>query len=138
MCIACVMNTAPRHLAAAADPGEVPGWSPGELAGWSPGDTAKAATVYRQLPRWSRRLFDLLSAAPGQRFPRAAAQAALTADGEHPFGVDEACDWAAVFCAASSRPLPVQRETLPQGETAYWMDQPAAALFQGLSAGPPP
>jgi hypothetical protein len=130
VCIACVMNTAPRQPAPVTDPGDLPGWSPG--------DTAKAATVYRQLPRWSRRLFDLLSSAPGQRFPRSAVELALTADGEHPFGVDEVCDWAAVFCAASSRPLPVHRETLPLGQAAYSMEQPAAGLFQGLNARTPP
>jgi Family of unknown function (DUF6416) len=126
VCIACVLNSAARQ------PADVSASSPGVLAGWSAADAAKAATVYRQLPRWSRRLFDLLSSAPGRRFPRSAAQASLAAAGDGPFGVDEACEWAAAFCAASGRPLPVQRETLPSGGTVYWMEQPAAKLFQHM------
>jgi hypothetical protein len=121
VCIACVLNRPPA-VSRAADPGE--------LAGWSAEDTAQAATVYRQLPRWSRRLFELLSAAPDRRFPRSAAQASLAAAGDSPFGVDDACAWAAEFCAASGRSLPVLREALPAGETVYWMEQPAADLFQ--------
>jgi hypothetical protein len=132
VCIACVMNTATLQPAATSAP------DPGELPGWVSADAAKAATVYRQLPRWSRWLFDLLSSAPGRRFSRSAAQASLTADGESPFGVDDACDWAAVYCTASGRPLPVHRETLATGEIVYWMERPAAELFQRISSCPPP
>ena len=124
------MNTGTSRPASSAP-------DPGELAGWSPDDTAKAATVYRQLPRWSSQLFDLLSSAPGRRFPLSKVQASLIAAGDAPFGVDQVCDWAAVFCAASGRQFPVRRETLASGETEYWMEQPAARLFQGVIARPP-
>jgi len=130
VCFACVMNTATVQPASSAP-------DPGELAGWSPDDTARAATVYRQLPRWSSRVFDLLSSAPGSRFPLSEVQASLLAAGDAPFGVDEVCDWAAVFCAASGRLLPVKRETPASGETVYWMEQPAARLFQGVISRPP-
>lgn len=128
MCIACVMNAQARHPASFGTQG------PGELKGWSAGDAAKAETVYRQLPRWSKQLFDLLSSAAGGRVPCAAVQASLASAGEAAFGVDDACDWAAEFCAASGRSLPVRRETLASGETVYWMEQPAAELFQGMFA----
>jgi Family of unknown function (DUF6416) len=131
VCFACVMNTGTRRPADSAAHGQR------ELGAWSPGDTAKAATVYRQLPRWSRHLFDLLSSDAGRRFPRSAAQAALTATSDAPFGVDDACDWAAAFCAASGRTLPVKTENPASGETVYWMEQPAAELFQRLIAHPP-
>jgi hypothetical protein len=86
VCIACVMNTQPP-----ASPGLE---GPGELAEWSPGETAKAMIVCRQLPRWSRQLFDLLSSAPGRRFPRSAVQASLAALGDASFTVEDACHWA--------------------------------------------
>ena len=108
---------------------------PGELAGWSPGETAKAVIVCRQLPRWSRQLFDLLSSAPGRRFPRSAVQASLATLGDASFSVEDACDWAAAFCAASGKILPVGRETPAAGETVYWMDQPAADLFHAVITG---
>lgn len=128
MCIACVMNAQARHPASSGTPDR------SELEGWSAGDAVKAETVYRQLPRWSRQLFDLLSSASAGRVPRASVQAALATLGEAAFGVDDACAWAAEFCAASGRSLPVRRETLATGETVYWMEQPAAELFQGVPA----
>ena len=131
MCFACVMNASTCWAGSAGAPDQ------GELTAWSPGDTDKAATVYRQLPQWSRRLFDLLSSAAGRRFPRSAAQASLDAAGDAPFGVDDACGWAAEFCAASRRTLPVMKGELPSGETVYWMEQPAAGLYYRLIASPP-
>lgn len=130
MCFACAMNAGTRRPASSAR-------DPGELACWSPGDAARAATVCRQLPRWSSRLLRLLSSAPGRRFPASEVQASLIAEGDPPFGVEDACDWAAVFCAASGRQPPVRRETLASGATEYWMEQPAARLFQGVIAHPP-
>ena len=129
VCLRCVM-TEPAIRPAGLNPGD-----PGEPAGWRPGDAAKAAIVYRQLPRWSRRLFDLLSSAPGHRFPQSVVHTSL-AFGDTPFGVDDACAWAAVFCAASGRTLPVRRHPTAGGQTVYWMDQPAARLFQDLISGP--
>ena len=131
MCIACVMNSRARLPPSRGTPG------PAQLAGWSPGDTARAATVYRQLPRWSCALFDLLSSAPGRRFSLAEVQAALFSAGDTWFAVDDVCGWAAAFCAASGRLLPVRREMLASGATVYWIDQPAAGLFQNIPAHPP-
>jgi|SRR5271165_4150103 len=129
MCIACVMNSQTFP-----PPSRAPDL--GQRAPWSPEDAARAATVYRQLPRWSRRLFDLLSSAPGHRFSLSEVQASLFNAGDVRFGVDEVCDWAAAFCAASGRPLPVRRESLATGATMYWIEQPAASLFQSIPAQP--
>jgi hypothetical protein len=120
------MNAQARHPASIDTPDR------GELEGWSAGDAIKADAVYRQLPRWSRQLFDLLSSASGGKVPHASVQASLATVGEAALGVDDACAWAAEFCAASGRSLPVRWETLVSGETAYWMEQPAAELFQGV------
>ena len=135
MCIGCVMSEGFDHPAGAA-PGDhahagrptTPG-----MGEWSAGDATQAAVVYRQLPRWSRRLFDLLSSAPGQRFPLSETRARVLAAGD-PFDLDDVCGWADALCAASGRPLPVRHEPLASGEAGYWMDQPAASLFQGVAA----
>jgi len=103
MCIACVMNPETRQPTSRGTP------DPGHLEGWSPDDAARAAIVYRQLPRWSRRLFDLLSSAPRRRFSLSEVQASLFAAGDTQFAVNEVRDWAAAFCAASGRPLPQNR-----------------------------
>jgi hypothetical protein len=129
--LACVNNTGTRWAASSGVHDQ------GELAAWSPGDEDKAATVYRQLPRWSRRLFDLLSPAAGCRFPRSAAEASLDAASDAPFGVEDACEWAAAFCAASGRTLPVMTAKLASGEAVCWMEQPAAGLFRRLITRPP-
>jgi hypothetical protein len=128
VCLRCVM-TEPAALGA-ADPVD-----PGELAGWRNDDMARAAIVYRQLPRWSRRLFDLLSSAPGHRFSHSVVHTSL-AFGDTPFGVEDACRWAAVFCAASGRTLPVVRHPVAGSETMYWMNSPAARLFRDVISGP--
>jgi hypothetical protein len=135
VCIGCVLSAgfdrpagaAPRAPAAAGRP------EPAGPQEWSAGDAASAAVVYRQLPRWSRRLFDLLSSAPGRRFPRSETRATVFAAGDAPFSLDDVCGWAEAFCAASGRPLPVRQEPLAGGEAGYWMDQPAASLFQHLA-----
>jgi hypothetical protein len=71
VCIGCVASSGFDRPAGAApgEPADVSRPGPPELREWSAGDAAQAAVVYRQLPRWSKRLFDLLSSAPGQRFP---------------------------------------------------------------------
>jgi hypothetical protein len=122
--------------AAAGGLGGVGRPDPVELQEWSAGDSARAAIVYRQLPRWSRRLFDLLSSMPGRRFPLSETRTRLFAGDDAPFDLDDVCGWAEELCAASGRPLPVQQEPLASGETGYWMDQPAALLFQGVTARP--
>lgn len=135
MCIGCVMSAGFDRPAGAApgDHADARRPSTPELGEWSAGDAAKAAVVYRQLPRWSRRLFDLLSSAPGQRFPLSETRARVFAADDAPFGLDDVCGWADALCAASGRPLPVRREPLAGGEAGYWMDQPAASLFQGVA-----
>jgi Family of unknown function (DUF6416) len=141
MCIGCVMGAGSGHLLGAETgvPGElvgVGGSGPGEPEEWSSGDPARAAIVYRQLPRWSRRLLDLLSAAPGRRFPGSELQERLFAGDDVPFGVEDACRWAEAFCAATGRQLPVRQEAAASGETVYWMDQPAARVFQAAAGRP--
>ena len=136
MCIGCVMSEGFDRPAGAA-PGDHANAGPSaapELGEWSAGDAAKAAVVYRQLPRWSRRLFDLLSSAPGERFPLSETRARVFAADDAPFSLDDVCSWADALCAASGRPIPVRREPLACGEAGYSMGQPAASLFQGLAA----
>lgn len=128
MCISCVMGAQLPRLANSDTHHR------GALEDWSADDAGKAETVYRQLPRWSRQLFDLLSSAAGSKVPRTDVQASLAAIGDGAFGVDDACDWAAQFCAASGRSLPVRKDTQATGETAYWIEQPAAGLFQNAAA----
>jgi Family of unknown function (DUF6416) len=135
VCIGCVMSAGFDRPAGAA-PGEPAGAGrpgPPELQEWSAGDVAQAGVVYRQLPRWSRRLFDLLSSAPGQRFALSETRARVFAAEDAPFGLDDVCGWADALCAASGRPLPVHQEPLACGEAGYWMDQPTASLFQGVA-----
>lgn len=136
MCIGCVMSAGFDRPAGAADGGPAgagaPG--PGELHDWSAGDAAKAAVVYRQLPRWSRRLFDVLASEPGRRFTLSETRARVFAADDAPFGMDDVCGWAEALCAASGRPLPVRQEPLACGEAGYWMDQPAALLFQPMAS----
>jgi len=139
VCIGCVMGAGFGHPAGTGGgefAGGVGGPGPGELEGWSSGDSARAAVVYRQLPRWSRRLVDVLSAAPGRRFRRSELRARLFAGDDVPFGVDDACRWAEAFCAASGRPLPVRQEAAGSGEAVYWMDEAAAQAFQGAAGRP--
>ncbi|MGH3274203.1 MAG: hypothetical protein ACRDNZ_07735 [Streptosporangiaceae bacterium] len=125
MCIACVMKAG---APAAAGP-EASGDSGGNPAGWSASDAGRAAVVYRQLPRWSRRLFALLSAAPGREYPVSLLQVLLVEPGS-PFGMQDVRDWAAPFCAAVGRTLPVLIAFSASGEPRYHMDQPAARLFE--------
>jgi hypothetical protein len=132
VCIGCVLSAGFDQPAGAAPAGaDRP--EPAERQEWSAADAASAAVVYRQLPRWSRRLFDLLSSAPGRRFPLSETRATVFAADDAPFSLDDVCGWADAFCAASGRPLPVRRELLACGEAGYWMDQPAASLFQHLA-----
>jgi Family of unknown function (DUF6416) len=134
VCIGCVMSAGIGRPAGAAPGDHADARRPAApgVGEWSAGDAAKAAVVYRQLPRWSRRLFDLLSSAPGRRFPLSETRARVFAD-DAPFSMDDVCGWADALCAASGRPLPVRDEPLACGEAGYWMDQPAASLFQGLA-----
>jgi hypothetical protein len=135
VCIGCVASSGFDRPAGAApgEPADVSRPGPPELREWSAGDAAQAAVVYRQLPRWSKRLFDLLSSAPGQRFPLSETRARVFAADDPAFGLDDVCGWAHALCAASGRPLPVYQEPLACGEAGYWMDQPAASLFQGVA-----
>jgi hypothetical protein len=132
VCIGCVLSAGFDQPAGAA-PAGARRPEPAEPQEWSAADAASAAVVYRQLPRWSRRLFDLLSSEPGRRFPVSQTAAAVFAAGDAPFSLDDVCGWAEAFCAASGRPLPVRQEPLASGEAGYWMDQPAASLFQRLA-----
>jgi hypothetical protein len=135
MCIACVMRLGDQE-----HQGLVPGDDerPGVLAGWSPDDAARAAVVYRQLPSWSRRLFDLLAAEPDRMFPIAQLRAALAEPGGPggpgvPVGVEEICEWAAPFCLAVGRHLPVLIRLSASGEPGCQMEPAAARLFRPLA-----
>jgi hypothetical protein len=129
MCIACVMRLGDQE-----HQGLVPGDDerPGVLADWSPDDAARAAVVYRQLPSWSRRLFDLLAAEPDRMFPIAQLRTALAGPGG-PLGVEEICEWAVPFCLAVGRHLPVLIRLSASGEPGCQMEPTAAGLFRPLA-----
>lgn len=132
MCIACVLR-----LGDAGQGGQVPdenGARPGVLADWSPADLARAAMVYRQLPGWSRQLFDMLAAEPDRAFPISLLRTRLVVPGGQ-LGVEEICDWAAPICAAVGRHLPVLIQ-LSSGEPVCQMEQAAARLFRSASRPP--
>ena len=131
MCIGCVMSAGFDQPAGAeaGGSGGVGRPGPAPIEEWSAGDAARAEVVYRQLPRWSRRLFVLLSCAPGTRFPHSETRSRLFAGDEAPFDLHDVCGWAEELCAASGRPLPVRQDPLASGEIGYWMDEPAALLF---------
>jgi hypothetical protein len=135
MCIACVMRGG--TLAPAGQDQGREGGSPDALGDWSEEDTAKAIVVYRQLPRWSRRVFDVLSAAPGRQFPVSQLWP-LVSEPDSPFSMQDVCGWAVPFCAAVGRSLPVHIGTSASGEPTYHMDQPAARLFELTPAVSPP
>jgi hypothetical protein len=135
MCIACVMRLGDQE-----SQGLLPGGDerPGVLTDWSAGDSARAAVVYRQLPSWSRLLFDLLAAEPDRMFPIAQLRTALAGPtgAGGPGGaasVEEICEWAAPFCLAVGRHLPVLIRLSASGEPGCQMEPTAARLFRPLA-----
>jgi hypothetical protein len=130
MCIACVLRLDGQQ--AGGQVLRADGERPGVLADWSPADADRAALVYRQLPGWSRRLFDILAAEPDRTFPIALLRAELVEPGGQ-FGVEEICEWAAPFCTAVGRHLPVRIQLSATGEPGCQMEPAAAMLFQSAA-----
>lgn len=133
MCIACMMRVDGQE-GGVQEHGD--GGRPGVLADWSPQDTARAAAVYRQLPGWSRQLFDMLAAEPDRVFPISLLRASLVEPGGQ-LGVEEICDWAAPFCVAVGRHLPVLIQLSASGEPGCQMDPTAARLFRAAARPAP-
>jgi hypothetical protein len=127
MCLACVSWPAGTTAQqAAAQP---------ELMTWTGSDQQRAQIVYRQLPRWSRLLLDALSASPATEHCQAELRSVITCD-VGPFDVEDACRWAAEYCAAVGRSSPVTCGAGPNGEHVYRMQEDAARLFSELARGP--
>jgi hypothetical protein len=139
MCLACVASSGHGIGSRAADSRSTASASVAlaaaaatELEDWSPDDAERAVIVYRQLPRWSRRLFDALSA-PRARKQLAADLRAKVLAPEDPFSLDDACRWAADFCAYVGRRCPVISVQGLDGQTWYRMNEMAARLFGQLA-----
>ena len=127
MCLACVMRPGPGSpTSAAAGRG---------LADWTAGDLGRAETVYRQLPRWSRLLFDALSASPAREHARAEL-CTIVLHPDDPFDIEDVCGWAADFCTAAGRIFPVTCMPSAGGESQYRMEETAARLFRELAGQP--
>jgi hypothetical protein len=127
MCLACVSRPAAstaQHAAAQL-----------ELMAWTDSDQQRAQIVYRQLPRWSRLLFDALSASSAREHCQAELRSVITCD-VGPFDVEDACRWAAEYCAAVGRSSPVMCAAGTDGEHVYRMQEDAARLFRELARGP--
>jgi hypothetical protein len=129
MCIACVLRLDQQEYGSQLQRGDE---RPGVLADWSADDLARATVVYRQLPGWSRRLFDILAAEPDRMFPISLLRSELVEPGGQ-FGIEEICDWAAPFCTAVGRHLPVLIRLSAVGEPGCQMEQAAASLFRSAA-----
>ena len=127
MCLACVSRPAGG---VAHQPVSQP-----FLIAWTDSDQQRAQIVYRQLPRWSRLLFDALSSVPAREYCRAELQSLITSD-VGPFDIEDACRWAAEYCDAVGRSFPVTCAAGADGEHIYRMQEAAARLFHELARGP--
>ena len=95
---------------------------------WSARDADQAAWLYGKLAPPARELFDLLIAAPGQRFSGNEIAARLRLDkGAH--GVAGILAWPGRYSRKLGRELPISTAGRDDGGTDYFLDEDAAALF---------
>ena len=104
-----------------------------DAGAWSADDADQAAWLYRKLAPPARRLFDLLSEAPGQRFGGELIAKRLGLDkGAH--GVAGILAWPGRYSRHLNRVLPIATEGRADGGTDYYMDPDTAALFVAARA----
>jgi Family of unknown function (DUF6416) len=100
----------------------------GEASAWSADDADQAAWLYRKLAPPARELFDLLAAAPGERFGGEQIAKRLGLDkGAH--GVAGILAWPGRYSRHLNRTLPIATEGRADGGTDYYMAPDIAALF---------
>ncbi|HEY6397141.1 MAG TPA: DUF6416 domain-containing protein [Solirubrobacteraceae bacterium] len=103
-------------------------WHHGEASAWSASDADQAAWLYRKLAPPARELFDLLVAAPGERFGGEQIAQRLGLDkGAH--GVAGILAWPGRYSRHLNRVLPIATEGRADGGTDYYMAPETAALF---------
>lgn len=99
-----------------------------EAAAWSAADAEQATWLYGRLAPPARALFDLLSAAPGERFAGNDIAARLGLEkGAH--GVAGILAWPGRYSRKLGRQLPIATEGREDGGTDYYMEPGVAALF---------
>ena len=100
----------------------------GEASAWSAEDVDQAAWLYRKLAPPARELFDLLLAAPGQRFGgEQIAKQLVLEKGAH--GVAGILAWPGRYSRHLNRLLPISTEGRSDGGTDYYMDPDIAGVF---------
>jgi hypothetical protein len=101
---------------------------PATAAAWTADDGERAAWLYGRLAPAAQELFDLLAAAPGQRFAGNEVAARLGLDkGAH--GVAGILAWPGRYCRHLDRALPIATEGRDDGGTDYYMEPEVATLF---------
>ncbi len=110
----------------------------GEAKPWSAEDVETAAWLYRKLAPPARELFDLLSAAAGERIAGEEVARRLGLEkGAH--GVAGILAWPGRYSRHLERELPISTEGRADGGTDYYMDPEVAGLFElarGTAARP--
>ncbi len=99
-----------------------------EPQAWSAADADRAAWLYGKLAPPARELFDILAAAPGERFGgENIAQRLGLEKGAH--GVAGVLAWPGRYSRRAGRVLPIATEVRGDGGTDYYMEPEIAALF---------
>jgi hypothetical protein len=106
-----------------------------EASAWSADDADQAAWLYHRLAPPARELFDLLLAAPGERFGGELIAQRLGLDkGAH--GVAGILAWPGRYSRHLERVLPIATEGRADGGTDYYIDADTAELFTAARARP--
>lgn len=99
-----------------------------EAAPWTRDDLESAAWLYRRLAPPARALFDLLAAAPGERFAGNDVAARLGLEkGAH--GVAGILAWPGRYTRKLGRAFPIATAGRADGGTDYFMEPEVAELF---------
>lgn len=123
-----------RHAAWLADGAAPEQQDAANLVDWTDDDAERAGLVWARLSERAKALFSALMASPGTRIKGSALAEDLSIPNGM-YGVAGVLAWPARHAAKVDRPLPVSFEYGEAGEGAtYWMDEPAASLFQAAAA----
>ena len=105
-----------------------------EPQAWSASDADRAAWLYGKLAPPARELFNILAAAPGERFGgENIAQRLGLEKGAH--GVAGILAWPGRYSRRAGRVLPIATEARADGGTDYYMDPEIATLFTAARGG---